>query len=79
MQQAVPEEEEKGKHRSDSPQLFINKVRKHQNPFPNSPASCMLQENSKRIEDVLYKNASPYHIGQKDDKLLVVIFSELYT
>lgn len=34
VQQAVPREDEKGKHRSDSPQPFINKLRKHQNSFP---------------------------------------------
>lgn len=40
VQKAVPQEDEKGKHSSDSPQPFINQLRKHQNSFPDCLLSC---------------------------------------
>lgn len=41
VQHAVPQEDEKGKRKSDSPQPFINKLRKHQNSFADCLLSCI--------------------------------------
>lgn len=70
VQQAVPQEDEKGKHRSDSPQSFINKLRKHQNSFPDCLLSCTKIGAKSKIYQIQSQTHTNTHSHASQERIL---------